>query len=91
MAVASIGGVVAIVGGGMYILVTVATILFGKKVEQTGYSSETTVLEAAPAMTATEEGFTAKGTLVFAFVFLGLFVVYYAVNWKYLASVWPMS
>lgn len=94
MAIAAIGGVVAIVGGGMYILITVATILFGKKVEQTGYSSETTVLEAAPPVAEVDSsgaGFGAKGTLVFAFVFLGLFVVYYAVNWKYLSSVWPMS
>lgn len=94
MAVASIGGVVAIVGGAMYILITVGTILLGKKVEQTGYSSEKTVLEAAPPVAEVDSSgaaFNAKGTLVFAFIFLGLFVVYYAVNWKYLASVWPMS
>jgi len=24
-------------------------------------------------------------------VFLALFVVYYAINWKYLSSVWPLS
>lgn len=94
MAVASIGGVIAIIGGAMYILITVGTILLGKKVEQTGYSSEKTVLKAAlPVAEVDSNGaaFNAKGTLVFAFVFLGLFVVYYAVNWKYLASVWPMS
>jgi len=28
---------------------------------------------------------------VFAIFFLTIFVVYYAINWKYLASVWPMS
>ena len=36
-------------------------------------------------------GFAAPGTFVLAVFFLAIFVVYYAVNWKYLASVWPMS
>ena len=36
-------------------------------------------------------GFAAPGTFVLAIFFLAIFVVYYAINWKYLASVWPMS
>ena len=36
-------------------------------------------------------GFAAPGTFVLAMFFLAIFVVYYAINWKYLASVWPMS
>jgi len=36
-------------------------------------------------------GFAAPGVFVMALFFLTVFVVYYAVNWKYLASVWPMS
>ena len=36
-------------------------------------------------------GFAAPGTFLLAVFFLATFVVYYAVNWKYLASVWPMS
>ena len=29
--------------------------------------------------------------MLVAIFFLAVFVVYYAINWKYLASVWPMS
>jgi len=36
-------------------------------------------------------GFAAPGTFALAILFLAIFVAYYAVNWKYLASVWPMS
>ena len=36
-------------------------------------------------------GFAAPGTFLLALFFLVVFVLYYAVNWKYLASVWPMS
>ena len=36
-------------------------------------------------------GFAAPGTFALAIFFLAIFVIYYAVNWKYLASVWPMS
>jgi cytochrome c oxidase subunit 1 len=36
-------------------------------------------------------GFAAPGTFLLAIFFLAIFVFYYAINWKYLASVWPMS
>ena len=36
-------------------------------------------------------GFAAPGTFTLAMFFLLVFVLYYAVNWEYLASVWPMS
>jgi cytochrome c oxidase subunit 1 len=36
-------------------------------------------------------GFVAPGTFLLAIVFLVAFVLYYFVNWKYLATVWPLS
>jgi cytochrome c oxidase subunit 1 len=36
-------------------------------------------------------GFAAPGTFVVALVFLGAFVLYYFVNWKYLSTVWGLS
>ena len=36
-------------------------------------------------------GFEAPGTFALAMVLLVSFVVYYFINWKYLASVWPLS
>ena len=97
MGLVGISGMVAIIGGGLYILITVGSILFGKRVEVTGYSAAQTQLKM-PVASAIEghgnigvAGFSAPGTLIFAFMFLAIFVVYYAINWKYLASVWPMG
>jgi cytochrome c oxidase subunit 1 len=97
MGLVGISGMVAIVGGALYILITVGSILFGKRVEVTGYSTAQTQLKM-PVASAIEghgnigvAGFSAPGTLIFAFMFLAIFVVYYFINWKYLASVWPMG
>ena len=97
MGLVGISGMVAITGGALYILITVGSILFGKRVEVSGYSTAQTPLKM-PVVSAIEghgnigvAGFAAPGTLIFAFMFLAIFVVYYFINWKYLASVWPMS
>ncbi len=97
MGLVGISGMVAITGGALYILLTVGSILFGKRIEVPGYSTTQTQLKM-PVASAIEghgnigvAGFSAPGTLIFAFMFLAIFVVYYFINWKYLASVWPMS
>jgi cytochrome c oxidase subunit 1 len=36
-------------------------------------------------------GFEAPGTFALALLLLVTFVVYYFINWKYLASVWPLG
>lgn len=48
----------------------------------------------APRLTVEEHGsagFEAPGTFVLAMLLLVTFVVYYFINWKYLASVWPLG
>ena len=35
--------------------------------------------------------FAAPGTFTLALVFLAAFVLYYFINWKYLAQVWGLS
>lgn len=96
MGLVGISGVIAIVGGASYILITVGSILFGKKIDVPGYSGETSVAVRATPVAAGHgsigaAGFEAPGTFVLALVFLTIFVVYYAINWKYLASVWPLG
>jgi cytochrome c oxidase subunit 1 len=91
-----VAGVVAIVGGGLYIAITVGTILFGKKLDVGQYTSQRTVLKMPVAAALTGHGghgggFAAPGTFVFALVFLAAFVLYYFVNWKYLSTVWGLS
>jgi len=100
MGIAGISGVAAILGGAIYILVTVMSVFFGKPVESTSeYGFSTSVLKRAAPIVVPEGGhaaagkwgFAAPGTFLLAIFFLLVFVLYYAVNWKYLASVWPMS
>jgi cytochrome c oxidase subunit 1 len=100
MGVVGISGVAAILGGAIFVLITVISVFFGKRVgSESSYGFSTSVLRKAepdivPAgghAAAGRWGFAAPGTLLLAFFFLLIFVLYYAVNWKYLASVWPMS
>ena len=100
MGIMGVAGMVAIIGGAMYILVTVVSVFFGKPVESTSaFGTATTKLQRAEPIVVPEGGheaagkwgLAAPGTFVLAMFFLVTFVLYYAVNWKYLASVWPIS
>jgi cytochrome c oxidase subunit 1 len=109
MAVAGVGGVLAVLGGAMYLVVTLGSLLFGKKLDEAAgllqsfgvpMSAENYNIEQpdrlmmAPKLTVEEHGsggFEAPGTFVLAMVLLVSFVVYYFINWDYLASVWPLS
>jgi len=78
------------VGGAIFIIVIVGSILFGKKIP--GSKEE---VKAEPAAAVVAEYGNAKhpaipGTLVLVAVFFTTFVLYYYVNWKYLAEVWPL-
>jgi len=100
MGIAGVSGMAAIVGGAVFVLITVLSVFFGKRVgSESSYGTATTrLMQAEPDVlpqgghaAAGKWGFAAPGTFLFALFFLAIFVIYYAVNWKYLASVWPMS
>jgi cytochrome c oxidase subunit 1 len=100
MGLVGISGTAAIIGGGIFILITVVSVFFGKRVQsESSYGTATTrLMKAEPSSVpqgghaaAGKWGFAAPGTFAMAIFFLATFVVYYAINWKYLASVWPMS
>jgi cytochrome c oxidase subunit 1 len=100
MGIVGISGVAAILGGAIYILVTVVSVFFGKRVEsESSFGFDVTKLSRADPLVVPEGGheaagkwgLAAPGTFLLALFFLVIFVMYYAVNWKYLASVWPMS
>jgi len=100
MGIVGISGVLAILGGAIFILVTVVSVFFGKPVESdSSYGIEFGHVERADPIVVPEGGheaagkwgLAAPGTFLLAMFFLVIFVLYYAVNWKYLASVWPMS
>ena len=99
MGLMALAGLAAIVGGAVYIFVTVGTLLWGKRLDaEDVYTGQTTPLRLQPVAAAIEGhggigagGFAAPGTLVFAMVFLVAFVLYYFVNWKYLSQVWMLG
>ncbi|HEX7218690.1 MAG TPA: cbb3-type cytochrome c oxidase subunit I [Burkholderiales bacterium] len=98
MALAGISGLIAIVGGGMYLLITVWSVFLGKKIQTPGFQHVRARDGMAPAASGGpviaghgSAGMVAPGTFVLALVFLTSFVLYYFVNWKYLSTVWPLK
>jgi cytochrome c oxidase subunit 1 len=81
MAVGAIGGVLGVVGGVMFLVVTLASLIFGKKLApEAGFLQSFGFPLAMSAY-----------TVVLAMALLVCFVVYYFINWDYLSSVWPLS
>lgn len=78
-------------GGFIFILVAVGSIFFGKKIADSG---EAPIAEPEEAKVVAEYGDekhpSVPGTLVLVAVFFTTFVLYYYVNWKYLAEIWPL-
>jgi cytochrome c oxidase subunit 1 len=103
MSLMAVCGLAAIVGGVMYLLITVGSVFLGKKIQTPGFAHVKARDGVAPApqpvaVAITSHGsnigtagFVAPGTFVLAMVFLTAFVLYYFVNWKYLSTVWPLS
>jgi cytochrome c oxidase subunit 1 len=103
MALAGITGLIAIVGGGMYLLITVWSGFLGKKIQTPGFQRVRARDGIAPAPKPVAAalaahhggvgagGMVAPGTFALAMVFLVSFVLYYFINWKYLSTVWPLK
>lgn len=91
-----VGALLAFIGGGMYLLVTVGSILFGKRLDEGKRQGRPSPLRLPVAAAIEGHGdgdsaLQARGTFTLALVFLAAFVLYYFINWKYLGSVWGLS
>jgi cytochrome c oxidase subunit 1 len=68
---------------------------FGKSLADAVYSTKRPEpVPMAPKLSVEDHGsagFEAPGTFALAMVLLVSFVVYYFINWNYLASVWPLG
>ena len=95
MGLVGIAGISAILGGAIYIYITVGSLLWGKKLSGGSVSANFTPIPptapTAAAQSYGSAGFAAPGTFVLAMVFLVSFVLYYFINWKYLSQVWGLS
>jgi cytochrome c oxidase subunit 1 len=84
-----IAAIAAATGGLMYVIVVVASVFFGKKVE--GKIQIAAPMGPRVASTyGSAESIKVPGTLMLVGVFFIAFVLYYFVNWKYLSDIWPM-
>jgi len=97
----ALGGLLAAVGGGIYILVTVWSVFFGKSIAGLSGDQLRALGTGLPAGILTpprpippgepeHRGLT-RGTLVLVAVFLLAFIAYYFVNWKLLSVVWKVG
>ncbi len=86
-------GVLAAVGGLIFIVVVVGSILFGPRVGEA--EEKPAPAEPPPAASVGQYGsagtVAVPGTAILAGVFFIAFVLYYFINWKYLSEVWPLS
>ncbi|MBK9954025.1 MAG: cbb3-type cytochrome c oxidase subunit I [Rhodocyclaceae bacterium] len=97
MSLTGIFGVLAIIGGALWIWLVVGSLLWGKKLDE-GKLSDKPVphapldsVAASASHTGSAEHVAVPGTVVLAMLLLVSFVLYYFVNWKYLSEVWALS
>ena len=102
MGIMAVSGIAAVIGGGMYLAITVGSVFFGKKIQTPDFKHVPVRQGMAPAPAPVAAapsghgsigigGFVAPGTFVLAMIFLTSFILYYFVNWKYLSTVWPLK
>src|SRR5512139_1638734 len=90
MGLNGIFAIIAAIGGALFVIIVVGTVLFGKK---TGGSHKLTFpLHSGGGAAASHYGSEATiklpGTIVLVAVFFTAFVLYYFINWKYLSELW---
>ncbi len=96
LALNGIFAILAAVGGALYVVITVASVLFGKKVDATnvvkalGPMPQKQMSDAVSTY-GSAGTFHLPGTYVLVTVFFTSFVLYYFVNWKYLSELWPLG
>jgi len=105
IAVMAIGGLLGAVGGGMYILITVVSVFFGKPLgdectEAALAGSVPPGVYNRPFLELPKDDVEMKeygrlgampGTMILVFIFLVAFVIYYFANWKLLSFVWKVG
>ncbi|MDR7579596.1 MAG: cbb3-type cytochrome c oxidase subunit I [Armatimonadota bacterium] len=92
LTVAGIGGLLALVGGALFVALVVATVLFGKRLTDDELRREYAVPAAAgnPGRSAKELP-AVPGTFVLCLVFAAFFVLVYLGNYWNLSRAWPIG
>jgi len=91
LALNGLSGLLAGLGGASFCIIMVGTILWGKKKGDVAATEPAPAPEPAVHQAGSAGSIAVPGTFVLALIFLGSFILYYYVNWKYLAEVWHLS
>ncbi|UCH74510.1 MAG: cbb3-type cytochrome c oxidase subunit I [Rhodospirillales bacterium] len=94
MALNGLSGLLAAIGGVMFVVIVVSSILFGKKRGDDAAETNPVIGVGggqAVASYGSEGTLKLPGTMILVGVFFIAFFLYYWVNWKYLSEVWPLS
>jgi cytochrome c oxidase subunit 1 len=95
LALNGLSAIMAAIGGAMYIVVVVCSVFLGRRIGDNEVVQLGPVSGAASAAAVARYGnegtLKIPGTVVLVGVFFVSFVLYYFVNWKYLAEVWPLK
>lgn len=90
LAVLGIGAIIAVIGGAMYVVVVLASVLGGKKQEASSLTLIET-MEPLPAVLEEKEPPSTKGTFTIVLIFLVFFAAFYLANWWMLGRTWWVS
>ncbi len=87
--ITAIGGILAVIGALQWILTVVISVFFGARVN--GPSDMQVPISALAPNTHIKGKYEAPGTLVLALVFMVAFLVFFYLNWKWLAAIWEIK
>ena len=94
MGLNGISAILATIGGIAFIVIIVGSVFFGKHRDEAACKANPVVFQGggeAVSSYGSEHDLKLPGTVALVSVFFVAFVLYYFVNWKYLAEVWPLS
>jgi cytochrome c oxidase subunit 1 len=84
----------AALGGLMYLVVVISSVFFGKKLaDRPAWQPPAPAAASGPGVVGAYGSagtLRIPGTVILVGVFFVAFVLYYFVNWKYLAEIWPL-
>jgi cytochrome c oxidase subunit 1 len=95
MGLNGISAIIATIGGALFVVIVVASVLFGKKVDASNAVSALGPLSTRQVRDEISTYGNAgtwhlPGTYILITVFFTAFALYYFVNWKYLSALWLM-
>jgi cytochrome c oxidase subunit 1 len=85
----ALGGITAVIGALMWILIVVLSVFFGEPVR--GPQDMQLKIAEPPPSAKEGHGFEALGTLTLTLLFMGVFLIFLLLNWGWLAAMWEVK